>query len=440
VEKVVLSDGAWVLLGQMSSAAGTLVGVRLLTEVLDPAVFGSVALVTGVVALALSASSMGTLQAVLRLFPDCSREGTLDLLRGAASRKTTRATLWFGSALAVGCLIYSVASQSSLWSFVFVPGLLIVDTACSFQLTLLNAAGRQRLMAVWMGAGSWSRTIFALVAVKLLGGNADAVLWGYLVGSGFLLAVFYNAATAGYSKGRPDTRAGAAFVIGPDTRQGLEADLARYGKPLALLGLVGWLSGQADRYIIGGLLGLSFAGQYAAVYGLVSKPFLMAGGSIELIFRQVFYAPVSSGDLSQARKIFWQWLALVGAISAIGVLGFSVFYSKIASVLLAESYRDSAHLMPWIAIGYGLFLFSQVLERVCYATKETGAVLMIQTVGAISSIPVSAIGALWWGMTGAALAVPCYFGLQLAAAIYFALRAARNQFHHVTVRKDLRIS
>ena len=426
MEKEVLSDGAWVFFGQISSAAGTLVGVRLLTEVLEPSVYGSVALVMGVVALVLGVSSGGTLQAVLRLHPECAREGTLNLLYGAASRSLRKSTAWFAGVLALGCGLYSVSTQTSLWSIVFVPGLLILDTACTYQLVLLNAAQRQRLTAAFLGVGSWVRMLCALVGVKLLGASTESVMWGYLAGSGVLVAVFAGAARFPFTTRQPGV---VSRAISPESHgdiRALEVEIYRYGRPLAFLGLVGWLSGQVDRYIIGGVLGLSSAGQYAAIHGLVSKPFLMAGGSMELALRQIFYESVSARDVRQARKVFWGWFAIAGAVGSLGVLVFSTLHAKIALVLLAESYRESAFIMPWIAIGYGLLLFAQVLERVCYAAKETGRVLLIQSAGAISSLPILLAGVLWSGMAGAAAAVPCYFGLQLVLALVYAHHAART--------------
>ncbi len=425
MKKEVLSDGAWVVLGQVSSAAGTLVAVRALTEVLEPAVYGSVALITGVVTLALGVSASGTLQAVLRLFPECTQEGRLDLLYGAASRTLTRMTLWFSAALAGACILYSIVTHSNPWAFVLVPGFLAVETLASFQLTLLNAAQQQRLMAVWLGVASWLRALSALAGVKFAGANTEAVLWGYLVGSGLLVGAFSKAARAPFSRKRPDCGSRCFSLRRREDFQALEAEITRYGMPLAFLGLVGWLSGQADRYIIGGLLGLSSAGQYAAIYGLVGRPFLMAGGSIELVLRQIFYESVTECDLRAARRIFMGWLGSVGILAALGVLGFSFFHSRLSFIFLAEPYRENAFVMPWIAIGYALLLFAHVLERVCYATKETGAVLFIQSVGAISSIPISLAGVLWSGIAGAAAAVPCYFGLQVVIALVCACRAAR---------------
>ena len=435
MQKDLISDGAHVVLGQIASAVGALVGVRVLTEVLEPEVFGSVTLVTGVIALALGISSGGMMQAILRMYPECLRSGTLDLLRAASAETLRKATLWLAGTLAIGCLAYSIATRGNPWPSVLVPGLLIVETARLYQVTLLNAAGRQRLMASWTGSESWVRIAFAVAMVQLTGANTEAVLGGYLLGTVVLWACFSKAANAS----RPGTQVAESYGNCPAKRneelRSMKAQSIRYAKPLVPLGVLGWLSGQGDRYIIGGLLGLASAGQYGAIYGLVSRPFLMAGASMELIFRQVLYESVSSDDLRRARGVLSEWLGIVGLCGVLGAVGFSIFYSRIASILLAQPYRDGAYLMPWIAAGYCLLLLAQVIERVCYATKETGAVLFVQTAGAVSSILLSTIGVLRSGLFGAAIAVPCYFGLQLSVSLVVAYRAARGHLDRVTMAR-----
>ena len=366
------------------------------------------------------------------MFPECSRKGTLDLLLLTSTRILRAWTLLFAGFLSFGLLTYSLATHLNPWLLALVPGLLIIDTARAYQITLLNAARRQRLMATWLGAETWIRSLLALAGVMVIGPNTEAVLAGYVLGS-WLLWLYLKRAAASHSVQRVSRVPGDPSVERADDFRRIRDELKRYARPLVPLAIVGWISGQADRYIIGGLLGLASAGQYAAIYGLVSRPFLMLGATIELIFRQVLYEAVSADDLRRTQSVLLEWLVIVGVLSVLGVVGFSFFYSKIASILLAESYREGAHLIPWIASGYCLFLLAQVIERVCYATRETGAVLLIQTTSAISSVPISTIGVLCSGLSGAARAVPAYFGLQLALTLAFTYRIARDYLQSAAV-------
>src|SRR5690606_27795333 len=63
-----LREAAWVFAGQLSSAVGTMVGLRWLTEWVPPSVYGSVALANGVIALAQGLTVGPMMQAVLRFY------------------------------------------------------------------------------------------------------------------------------------------------------------------------------------------------------------------------------------------------------------------------------------------------------------------------------------------------------------------------------------
>jgi O-antigen/teichoic acid export membrane protein len=200
------------------------------------------------------------------------------------------------------------------------------------------------------------------------------------------------------------------------TDGGIEHRLTHYASPLVPLAVVGWTSGLADRYLIGGLVGLEAAGVYAAVYGLVSRPFLMVGATVELVLRQPYYEAVSRADRQRERVILVGWTGLVVGVSLLGLVCTLLWSEPIAGLLLGEPFRSGAFLMPWIAAGYTLLVTAQVLERVCYAHRTTGLVLAIQTVGAVLCIVIASPAIAAFGLAGAAVAVPAYFGGQLAAA------------------------
>jgi O-antigen/teichoic acid export membrane protein len=196
--------------------------------------------------------------------------------------------------------------------------------------------------------------------------------------------------------------------------------------PLLLLPLVGWVSGQADRYVIGGIVGLESAGLYAAVYGIASRPFMMVRDSVELVLRQVFYAQFTEGDVDGQRRVFALWLTTVLGVSLLGLLGVVVLHRTIAELLLAAEYRAYSSLMIWIAAGYVLFVTGQVVERVCYALHDTRGVLLVEVGGAVLGVVIVIPMVLVSGVQGAAWAVPIYFGLQLGLAVWRARYAWRR--------------
>jgi O-antigen/teichoic acid export membrane protein len=180
---------------------------------------------------------------------------------------------------------------------------------------------------------------------------------------------------------------------------------------------LGWMNGVGDRYLIGAMLGLEQAGIYAAVYGLVSRPFLMASGIVELTLRPVYNHLVVEQSHREADRLLLRWLLTVTCMVGAGFAGIAIFSHLIVNLLLATKYRSGVNLMLWIAGGYALLAISDVFVKVCYAYGYTRAILMIQVVGAILSLVLAIIGIKMFGLVGAAMAVPVYFGIMLIITI-----------------------
>lgn len=409
--KRLLGETGWAFTGQAVSALGTLVGLRLVTEVVPPAVYGTVALVVGIVALAHGLAVGPLMQAALRFYPEyAGSEGGATALRVAVTRGLRKPAagalvLLFGALTA-----WALVGRESAWLALACVVLFVIEAARSVEVTFLNAARNQRTMAWLVSSDAWLRPLAAVATVWLLGAAATSVVLGYTLGAALALLGYYIGKRSKDGAGVDLRPAQAAVPV--DARR-----LSAFAAPLVPLPLFGWVSGQSDRYILAAASGLASAGLYAAIYGLASRPFLMLAAGIELALRQVYYGHVSAGDRAGERRILRLWLAAVAGASLLLLLVIALLHRPIATVLLAAEYRTHSGLMIWIAAGCLFAAGTQVVERVCYARHDTRGVLLIGAAGAGLSIAVVVPLVHAFGIYGAAWAVPIYFGLQLAIAI-----------------------
>lgn len=431
-----LGEGAWVAAGQIMSAIGTLVGLRLLTTLLPPHVFGEVVLLGGIVLLANGLAASPLMQGVLRFYPDASTANTVGMLRAVTQSYLVRSTLLTSAICLGGFLLYSVVAPVDRWLGALIVALLIVDVGRQLELTMLNAARRQRATATWIVLDAWARPIAAWAMIATAGATAVATMVGYVAASGLLLAcqIYWRRSETGGEGDAARLRSRAAGPAGevevthlaarfPESEKALSKSLMRYALPLLPLGVIGWLTGQADRYLLGGMIGLEEAGLYAALYGIASRPFLMAGGMLEAWIRPIYYETVAAQEVKRERRVLHMWMSAIVCAALVGVGIFFFWHVEIAGILLAEPYRANAGLMPWIAAGYGLLLIAQVYGRVCYAHHDTRAVLISETIGCIVALVTTVYGVSRFGLAGAAFAVPVYFSAQLALAMILARRA-----------------
>lgn len=416
----ILRGGTWVVFGQATVGVATVLGTRILTGLANPAVFGTLSLLLGVSALGQSLFALPFLHAAIRFFPDLSRRDHLGSLRFVLRRYLT----WSSFSLAGLFLVLGVSSSFTklhitYWSVVLLAGLLVVEVWRGGETSLLAAAGRQREYSLWNSVDAILRPSLAVAAIVLIGSTPEAILLGYLVAvvcSCSFFSILFRAPSSGR---RGD--------ISDESR--LSKAILSYAGPLIPLGLMSWISNLGSRYVIGAMLGTAPVGMYSATFGLVSAPFLQIQGMVELTLRPAYYEAVSRGEDLREASIIRFWLATVAILCFVTVVLIFVFREGLATLLLAKEYREGADLMPWVAGGYAMLAISYVFARKCYAYGKTGWVVLIEFIGAFSTI-VSAIPLVHFlGIKGVAIAVPIAFAMQLLASIvaYRLLTKARKQ-------------
>lgn len=411
-----LSGTAWVVGGQAATAAGTVLGVRLLTQYIPPATFGTVSLALGVGALALNVACTPLTQAAMHFYPSLAASGSAGELQRSLRKSLQYSAKWALLAIALGGSLFTLVYSGSPAIVVLIALLLICDAWRSTGLALANAARDHKRYALWQSADAWGRPLLATAAVLILGESAPVVLAAYVGASALLIATF--ALRAGHQSPETDSRAHQS-----DSGAQLDSRLWRYAFPLIPLGLISWANGLGDRYIIGGLLSVADTGIYAASYGLASRPLLIISATIELVVRPVYQSAVSAGDHARANRLLLLWFAAITAVGIFVVAATALWRTEIAALLLGPQYRGGADLMPWIAAGYSLLTISYVFERVCYAHARTHSVLLVQACTVTAAVITTTVGTLNWGLIGAAMAIPVYFSVQLTAAVLLAQRA-----------------
>lgn len=285
----ILHDGLWVASGQIASAVAALVSVRIMTELLAPDEFGRLALLVGTAALALGLAATPWLQALIRYYPHVARDDRVCALRVIGIRLIAPLVAIAAAILSSFWFVVAPWLGDMWFTGLLVASLLVVDCLRSLELSLLNAARRQRTAALIYAADAWSRPLMAIVCVSTFGASAEAALAGYTIGSAaVVLAMRFWMRLEGVDK------SDASQNIDTGANDVLVLSIRRYAWPLAPLAIFGWLSGIGDRYVIAGMLGLYDAGIYAASYGLASRPFLMLSGVVELTMRPVLQNAVAA--------------------------------------------------------------------------------------------------------------------------------------------------
>lgn len=398
---------------QVVAAVGQLVGIRILTEVLSPAVFGEVSLLLGVAALSTSTILNPTMQALLRHYPAHMETGNSANVITVAIKNICKAAK---TAVPMSLPLVAIAVY---FKWITLSGLLLlmvlvgVDGLRMFEATLLNATRKHGRYGLWQIGEAWGRPAVAYVATTLLGVSPEMVLAAFVFTTAALYVALKEVSTQTTTASRPD--------INEDE---LLEKFKSYTRPLIPVGLIGWIYGMSDRYMIGALLSAQDVGTYVAVYGLASRPVLMLSSIVETTIRPVYYASIGQGTGAGTRYLSVWFLIAAAGVGAV-CLAFAGFHQQIAHVLLGPAFREGSYLASWIAAGYGLLALTHITTRICFAYDATRSVLMSETAGALLALVIGFPLIYTFGLEGAAMAVPLYFGIQLVLSAYLARRACR---------------
>jgi O-antigen/teichoic acid export membrane protein len=417
----VLGEGAWVIIGQVATVLGTVGGTRLLTGQITPAMWGVVSLLIGVAAFVKNITVMPLANAGTRFYSDLELVGGVGLLR----RVLERDLWWSWVAVALGLVVglaSAVFGYTSVWSVVLIVLLFVIDALRTMEITYLGAARRQRSLSLWNAGEACFRPAVAIAAVAAMGPSPGAVLAGYAVASGGLLAIYAYRTREAMAAAKATRAAAAADRAGPWTHETLRAAVWRYALPVIPAAIVAWVNGISDRYILAWLRGPDEVGVYVGAYGLVSIPFLMAQGVLTQTLRPVYLQALAAGNARTARRTFAVWLGATAAVMGAGFVGVVVLRHWIALILLAKAYRSGGEpLLPWIAAGYAIYAGGQTFAGYLQAHDRTRAWLAAEAAGAVVSIPLTMYMVHRAGALGAAQACPMY------CAVIFVIQAVLSK-------------
>lgn len=406
-KRTLWNDGAWVAATQVLTAIGQLLGVRLLTEWISPEVFGQLNLWLGVVALVVACLATPTMQAILRFYPEHQKQGNAGLVLALARRQVLKITAWLSPVLLLMWALALYLGWASWLMTLIIVALIAIEIVRVQNTAVLSAMRSQRAYGAWLALESWLRPLAGVLAVYCIGAKAEWVLAAYFVAS-FSIWLFMR-------QQMPKHTVADQNISFNDA----EVHFWRYMLPLLPLGVFGWLSGMADRYIINGIMTAADVGLYVAAYGLASRPVLMFGGILEITFRPVYQQAVIAGDDNTQRRHLRQWkrLLVVGCLSGLLIAIFA--HTWIAWLLLGPAFRSSSYLIPWLVAAHIFLILAQWKGRMLLVHSKTISLAKVEISATVLALLLSILLTPQFGLLGAAIAVIIGYMFQYGMASHF---------------------
>jgi O-antigen/teichoic acid export membrane protein len=361
------SEALWVFIGQLGMALGVVLGVKILTQVLDPAEFGRMALANTVVLL-VGSNIFGPIgQGFMRFWSICQDRDQNHEFFLITDRFAGR-LLFFTVGLSLILFFISATTEWPRWIVLMTLSLIAGGVTGYFglRLSVFLAARNRKIVALVNTGVAILKPVIALFFVIALFNNADCVILGYVI-TAFLAALMVERL---YKKTfRPvssDPSVGRQKGTGTDAVAGLGKEILAFSWPFCIWGIVGWVHQSCDRWSLQAFHGTDVVGAFSVISVLAAYPLIFGANLLSNLFVPIAYQRAGNldcpGSVQSANGMLYLMTGLY-IIWAVGIVFcFAFFHYKIVLLTSNLKYVTFSALLPGLASAWALFYLGQVFS------------------------------------------------------------------------------
>lgn len=393
--KRLAKEGSWIVIGQIATVAGGLVLVRMLTEYLEPAEYGELALGLTLAGLVNQVLMGGVTAGIGRFYSIAAEKGDLLAYLKASRWLMGCATLTVG-VIALALTVSLVWTDQVQWLGLG-AAVLFFSVLSGFNSSLSgiqNAARQRSIVALHGGVDAWLKIALAIGAMVWLGTSSTAVVIGYacssllVIGSQF---IFLRRLIKPASK------------TSGDAHQWIHQMWA-YSWPMAAGGLFNWGYYASQRWALELFATSGEVGHFYALTQIAYTPVSMAGAMFMSFLTPILFARAGAASdhdrLRNAHRVVIR-VALVGLGLTLAVAVITHFiHDFIFRLMVAPEYRHISMYMPYVVLAAGILVVSQTLAVLVAIENQTRRFLPLAIIGNILIAATNFYFTHQWGIGG----------------------------------------
>lgn len=388
-----------VIAGQILASLGTIIGIRIITEVVSPGIYGDARLIWGLALMMQNLVFAPFYKFVFRYFPESKIHGLPGAFSAFSRRSVTALFLISAVPFVVGLYFYLQVTREPDMQVIFLALVLFgIYSLWTLEVGLLQMDRLHLRAGILMIIQHWGMPLGVIIAVVALGDSVRSYFLGWI--SFFLvgMVIYYLVGKPRYPRLKPQD---ISEKIGDWKKKAWKFSL-----PIAPLGLISWAMSIGNRYILDYFESPEKVGIFVACFGLASYPFTLLAGITAQFFRPIWFTAIEKKDEKKSRRIMLSYLLILVSVSGCGVLLFYLLKEFIVWLLLAETYRRGApELILWLAGGYAIMSVSNVFVNALYAYERTALITVAYFVGVSANLVFSFVLIPRNGTVGAAQAI-----------------------------------
>jgi len=280
-----------------------------------------------------------------------------------------------------------------------------------------NAARQRSIVALHMGMDSWLKTGLAVGVMFWLGSSSTAVIIGYTVSATlitasqfFFLRNFLRTKKDAHQENRSKDWRGQIWS---------------FSKPFSIWGLFVWFQQVSDKWALGLFSTTGDIGQYAVLFQLGYVPIGIFTGMMISFLGPILYqrsgAATDDKRNKSVHKLVWYISGVGFLITGVAFIFTLTMNEWLFKFLVAEEFRISSPLLPWVVLAGGIFSVGQILALKLMSDMKVNLIKNVKIITAISGGVMNFYGAWYFGISGvvmALLAFSTFYFLWMAFIVY----------------------
>lgn len=392
-------ESFWIALGQALAVIGLLLGVRLLTEMLDPAAYGELALGMTVATL-VNQLVFGPLSGgVIRFYAPAMEQDDLKGYVSAVRRMVWSATVIVALMVVMG-VVGLLGTGRAEWIAIVVAALVFATLSGynSILSGIQNAARQRSIVALHQGFETWARYLVAAGFMLWLGVTSTVAMTGYAVATMLVLGSQYVYFRKITTSGLHVAKKGHAW----------REQIWKFSWPLSIFGIFTWMQLVSDRWALAHFSTTEEVGKYAVLFQLGYYPMAMASGMAMQLLVPIFYQRAGNASDSQRNanvsslswRLTWLTLGITGCAFLLAIL----FHTQIFRLFVAKEYISVSYLLPWMLLAGGVFAAGQTIALNLMSQMKTHTMMTAKIITALLGVAFNCAGAYWLGTLGIVIA------------------------------------
>lgn len=370
-------------------------GVRLLTELLDPAAYGELALGMTVATL-VNQIVLGPLGNGVTRFYAPAVEG--DDLGGYLSA-VSKLVFW-ATGIIVLMILFAVGG---LWIAGRGEWIVILSAAIIFAILsgynsilsgIQNAARQRAVVALHQGMESWARFLVAAGLMVWLGATSTVAMLGYAIGAALVLAsqsvYFRKIIQRAVNKSHKE--------------KNWREQMWQFSWPFSVIGLFAWAQLASNRWALGMFTTMQEVGLYAVLFQLGYYPISTGTGLAMKFFSPILYQ--RSGDATDdvrntnVHDLVWRISFYSLLLTLIAFFLSLILHEWVFRLLVSVKYRSISYLLPFSVLTGGLLGTSQIYSQKLFCDLKAKKIIFPGIVTPLISVALSISGAIMFGLKG----------------------------------------